>query len=290
MSALTAPRGGLPRTVLRLHRPALLTWTVFVAALCGWLVLLTEVVADRARAAEARTCVTDVCGPVSLLDSFDLQLSWAGTLVCYGFLAVAAFTGGALIGRELESGTAELAWTQGVSPARWLTAKLALPALAVTAGGTALTLVFRRTWAADPDLVGEHWFDAYAFVARGPLVVAYGLCALAVGSLTALLLRRTLPSLAVATGTMWLLNAVLTYYRGQLWPTLHRTAPHSFDLPDGAWEVTGGRTAHGYFATYHPASHYWPLHLTETAIVAAVAALAVLLSFRLLKHRTESPV
>ncbi|WP_369223584.1 hypothetical protein AB5J52_22055 [Streptomyces sp. R39] len=284
MSALPPSGGGLPRTLLRLHRPALLTWTVFVAGMSGWLVWLTEVTAkDPAR--QGLPCLTCTTTEVT----YSLEMMWAGYLIGYAFVAVAAFAGGALIGRELESGTARLAWTQGIAPGRWLTAKLTLPALAITTGGTALVLVYRWAFAAQPDLVRQDWTDAVAFMARGPLLVAYALCALAVGTLTALLLRRTLAALGTAAGVMWLSNAVLTYYRWRLWPALTRTGPRAFDLPDHVWLVNEGENAHGRFATYQPPSHYWPLHLTETAIVLTVAALATLLSFRLLKHRTESP-
>ncbi|MEU9243870.1 hypothetical protein [Streptomyces sp. NPDC048385] len=284
MSALPPAGGGLPRTVLRLHRAALLTWTVFVVGVSGWLAWLTKVTAYDP-GSKGPSCY-DVC-----VDGFSypVQLSWAGDLIGYGFVGVAAFAGGALIGRELESGTARLAWTQGVTPVRWLAAKLALPALAVTVGGTVLSLVFRWAFAAHPDLSWENWTWAIAFTARGPLLVAYALCALAVGTLTALWLGRALAALGTAAGAMWLFSAVLTYYRPYLWPALTRTGPHAFDLPDGTWLVSEGSNSHGRFATYHPASHYWPLHLTETAIVLTVAVLATLLSFRLLKHRTESP-
>ncbi|MEU9452304.1 hypothetical protein [Streptomyces sp. NPDC048277] len=282
MSALPLTGGGLPRTVLRLHRPALLTWIVFVAGVSGWLVWLTEVAAkdpDR----QGLPCI-DACASTTGF-TYPLEMMWAGALVGYGFVAVAAFAGGALIGRELESGTAHLAWTQGITPARWLTAKLALPALAVTAGGTVLVLVYRWAFAAHPDLLQQEWPDANAFTARGPLAVAYALCALAVGTLTALLLRRTLAALGVAAAAMWLLNAVLTYCRPHLWPAVTRTGPHALDWPDRTWLVARGKNTHGYFVSYQPESHYLPLHLTETAIVLTVGVLATVLCFRLLRQR-----
>ncbi|MEU2772848.1 hypothetical protein ABZ646_07935 [Streptomyces sp. NPDC007162] len=282
---MTAPTpAGLPRTVLRLHRPALLIWILFVAGMCGWLVWLTEVTAKE-RGPQGLPCL-GACGQSTVLIGFATELEWACTLIGYCFVGVAAFAGGALIGRELESGTAQLAWTQGVTPVRWLAAKLALPAAALTVGGTVLVLVFR--WASSAHRT-QDWTSASVFAARGPLVVAYALCALAVGTLAALLLGRALAALGTAAGAMWLFNSVLTYYRPYLWPTDTRTGPHAFDLPDGVWLVNEGSDVHGRFAAYHPASHYWPLHLTETAIVLTVAVLAVLCSFRVLKGRLTSP-
>ncbi|CAM5375926.1 hypothetical protein [Streptomyces griseomycini] len=277
----------LPRTVLRLHRTALIVWGAFVAGLTGWLVWLNEVTVDAVRAAQAR-CSSTSWGCIDVIEFLDYSepTGYVGALTCYSFLAVAAFTGGSLIGRELESGTARLAWTQGVTPARWLAAKLAVPALVLTAGGTALVLVFRWGWAANRDLMGDNWAFADVFVARGPATVAYALCALAVGALTALLLRRALPALAVSVAAMWLLNAVLERHRARLWPAETRTSPKPFELPYDVWRLEWGRTGTGHRATYHPASHFWPLHLVETGIVLAVAALATAAAFAVLRRRT----
>ncbi|MEU6553183.1 hypothetical protein ABZ915_23300 [Streptomyces sp. NPDC046915] len=276
---------GLPRAVLRLHRWALLAWAAFVACLIGWLVWLTEVTAVGARADDLSCHNAPACN-ISRLLAYTEQVGWIGTLTCYSFLAVAAFAGGALIGRELESGTAQLAWTQGVTPTRWLTAKLALPALAVTAGGTALVLVFRWGWAAHRDLMGDDWTFADVFVARGPLTVAYGLCALALGALAALLLRRTLAALGTAFAAMWLVNFLLERYRADLWPAVTLTSPKRLVLPGGAWQVNRGRNADGHFAVYHPESHYWPLHLVETGIVLTLAAAATIAAYTVLRRRT----
>ncbi|WP_308216378.1 hypothetical protein [Streptomyces ortus] len=114
-------------------------------------------------------------------------------------LLPAAVAGGALVGRELENGTAELAWTQSVSPARWPAAKLAVPALLLTAGGTVFVLVFRWAWAADRDLMGDDWTFHDVFAARGPALVAYALCGLGVGALAGLK-AETAPFPALLSG------------------------------------------------------------------------------------------
>lgn len=277
---------GLPRTVLRLHRWALLAWTAFTLGIVGWLVWLTEVTAADVRRAEGACARIAVCtDPLASL-AYSKPFAWIGMLLCYSFLAVAAFAGGALIGREMESGTAELAWTQGVTPARWLTAKLALPALAVVAGGAVLVPVYRWGWDANHDLTGDDWTLPAAFVARGPLMVAYGLCALAVGALAAVLLRRTLAALGTAFATMWLVNALMARYRADLWPKEIRTSAKGPRWPSGAWPLNGGRNADGYFAVYHPESHFWPLHLVETGIVLTLAAAATTAAYTVLRRRT----
>jgi hypothetical protein len=329
MTTLTPPRDatgtarrpallrGLPWTVLRLHRTALIMWTVFVAGTIAVLVW-TELVTARSALREQAYCERHTT--CRMLDAFAYadRIGYVAVAVSYSFLAVAAFAGGALIGRELESGTARLAWTQSVSPTRWLAARLAVPALFLVAGGTALVLAFRWAWSAHRDLMSDDWAVAEVFVARGPLLVAYALCALAVGTLTALVLRRSLPALGFSVLAMLLVNLVLELYRADFWPTLTRTAEEGDLLTGLSRELiqvdSGGVTASGadragdfcvdadapadmkrclaendlvsVYVTYHPPSHYWPLHLVETGIVLALAALAVAASFWLVRRRT----
>jgi hypothetical protein len=42
----------------------------------------------------------------------------------------------------------------------------------------------------------------------------------------------------------------------------------------------------GHYREYHPSSQFWPLQLTETALILTVAALAVAAAFTLLRRRT----
>ncbi|MBK3646946.1 ABC transporter permease [Streptomyces sp. MBT33] len=311
MSAPTP--AGLPRTVLRLHRPALIVWSAFVAALAGWLIWLNTV---TSRAGERERLYCDhheTCNIIDWLD-YGRRTALVAALVCYSFLGVAAWAGASLIGRELESGTAKLAWTQGVSPARWLAAKLAVPALLLTLGSTALVLIYRRGWNAHPALRDGDWTSAATFVARGPAAVAYALCALAVGTLAAFLLRRALPALGVSVAAMGALVFLMERLRPHLWPSVTRVTATEGLLTPHAWQTGAGtiRDGHrvpyhglspcegnpaqvgrcadrlgidGYYLTYHPQSHYWPLHLVETGIVLAVAALAAVLAFRRLPRR-----
>ncbi|MEU5888231.1 hypothetical protein ABZ835_15545 [Streptomyces sp. NPDC047461] len=266
------------RGVLRLHRAALIVWTVFVLGSVAWLVWLTEITADDVHATLAACPRNDPgsgCG-IGAWRDYSEPMGWISTFMYYGFWAVAAWAAGALIGRELESGTARLAWTQDVSPMRWLAAKLTMPALVLIAGGALLVPVFRWAWSAHRDLMGDDWGFADVFAARGPLVVAYGLCALAVGALTALVVRRSLPALGIAVAVMIVLNRYVEQYRDTYWPSADSDGR---ELPATVWQLGDG--------AYHPQSHFWPLHLVETGIVLAVAALATLAAFLLLRHRTH---
>src|ERR1700722_2866252 len=61
---------------------------------------------------------------------------------------IGLFWGAPLIARELETGTAALAWNQSVTRTRWLAVKLAVGALAAMAVTEALSLM--QTWWAAP--------------------------------------------------------------------------------------------------------------------------------------------
>ncbi|MDR6974537.1 hypothetical protein J2X68_001215 [Streptomyces sp. 3330] len=311
---------GTARTVLRLHRTALLGWATVVLALSGWLAWLTEIAVDEEVAAReaCERAGQDLCDMTVGWVGYSESLGWIGLLISYSFLAVAAFAGSALIGRELENGTARLAWAQGITPARWLTAKLAVPALALTAGATVLVLVYRWAWGAHRTLTYTGWAGDDAYLSRGPAEVAYILCALALGVLTALVLRRALPALAVSVAASGLLAFAVARFRDSFRPAVTRTSTAApVDFPDNVWELDSGALIHGrrsptvdhwtcdgtaaetrrclddlgvtgYYATYHPESHYWPIQFVETGVVLAVAALVTAAAFLLLRRRTAT--
>src|SRR5690606_5452903 len=124
-------------------------------------------------------------------------------------------------GREAESGTARLGWTQGVSPVRWLAARLTLPALLVTASTALLAALHRWAWTAGDGRVdtAKPWYDAATFYAGGLLPVALALAGLAAGALAGLLLGRSLPALAAGAAAL-----------GALWTALHHALPQPVAL------------------------------------------------------------
>ncbi|MEU4033574.1 ABC transporter permease [Streptomyces collinus] len=317
----TAPRPRLIRWLLRLHRPALLAWTALVvlgAALLLWLAgPLADAAAEGWRQYDAcgyaTKCAYDQDAILRYKDWYD----YATTALDVLPLVVAAWAGAALTGRELESGTARLAWAQSSSPARWLAVRLAVPAAAVTAGTCLLFWLHHRVWTAGRGRVDtlKSWADFGTFYANGPTVAGLALAGLAAGVLAGLLLRRTLPALvtgAPATAGVWGLAHVLMPH---LWPAvttvggLDRGAPgNGIVVEEGLVTRTGAHLplphcgssadcatayAHavGQFKTYHPYAHYWPLQLVTTALLLAVAGLLVLASFLVLRRlagpRTE---
>lgn len=210
---------------------------------------------------------------------------------------VAACAGATLTARELESGTALSAWTQGVTPARWLASRLALPALAVTAGGGVLVALHRYAWSASEDRVDTRagWWLLRTFHADGPAQAAVCLAALAVGTLTGLLVPRTLPALGISVGATALLFTAVHRLMPYRWPSVTETTRSggrvptpecdatSMDVCRRIYEQHGGT---GFHTTFHPASHFWPLQLTTSAVLLLVTALLTATSFVVLRRCT----
>ncbi|MGW1764529.1 ABC transporter permease [Streptomyces sp. NPDC002073] len=318
-SSAGVPR--LTRWLLRLHRPALCVWVGLAVALSAALLWLGGPLTEASAAAWQQY---DACGG-ALTCAYDqpaiLRYKDVYSLTTFGVLAVpflvAAWAGAMLTSRELETGTAQLTWTQSVSPVRWLTARLAVPAVLVAAGTSLLVALHHHAWSAGRGRIGsaKPWSDLPTFYAGGPLTVALALLGLAVGALVGLLWRRSLPALVtsvVATvGVFGIGLAALPH----LWPTVTDVSLRAEGTPTGSGLAvrmglltsTGARLpdpycggdgypdcravydrldAVGYFREYHPLSHYWPLQLTGTALILTIGGLLVLAAFGVLKRRT----
>ncbi|MFD5159508.1 hypothetical protein ACFWMJ_15750 [Streptomyces hawaiiensis] len=303
LTAATAPaarpalhRGGPLRAVLRTHRTALVLSLLALAAATAALVWLHSL-GDEAQAGMS-ACATPPtdrlpsCAAVEAITADEVYangIAVLATALSWVMFPVAAWAGGALVGRELESGTAQLAWTQSVGPLRWLATKLAAPAALLTAGTGALVPL--NVWArgdGDPDLVGD-WYNPDVFVSTGPVAVAYALAGLALGALAGLVWRRALPATGVALAASLLLHNLLERHREDLWPTVGRIAPGGIELPRSVFQVTwdtpapnGVQISH---VTFHPQSHFWPLQYVESGLLLAVAGTATAAAVLLLARR-----
>jgi hypothetical protein len=137
-----------------------------------------------------------------------------GTVYFLGSAAVLAlpaiigvFWGAPLVARELEAGTHRLVWTQTVTRSRWLATKVALTGLAAMAAAALLGLVM--TWWAGPiqgaiesgqaanGIFGVSRMSPWMFDARGIAPLGHTAFALALGVTAGLVIRRTVPAMAV---------------------------------------------------------------------------------------------
>ncbi|MFI0349215.1 ABC transporter permease subunit [Actinomadura sp. 9N407] len=115
---------------------------------------------------------------------------------------IGTFWGAPLIARELELGTHRLVWNQSMTRRRWLIARMAFvgSAAMVLTGLAGLLL----TWAASPyDQVAADRFGAVEFGARNIVPIGYAFLAFTLGTIVGLLVRRTLPAMAI-TGVVFL--------------------------------------------------------------------------------------
>ncbi|MFJ4619845.1 ABC transporter permease [Streptomyces sp. NPDC088812] len=308
------------RWLLRLHRPGLHVWTALVALLALALLWLWGPLTEAAAGSWRQYNACDDYDPCAyyqepILRYKDVYAYTTAALNALPFL-VAAWSGAALVGRELEHGTAHLAWTQGLTPLRWLTLKLAAPAVLITAGTSLLVLLHRLAWTAGRGRIdtAKSWYDGPTLYANGPTTVALALAGLAAGALAGLLLRRTLPALltglAVTAGLRLLADLAMPH----LWPAVTRvTSRNTGYLYEGPVADSGLVTssgAHiadpgcgpafaedcptlydrldvtGFYTSYHPESHHWALQFTTSALLLAVAAALTVAAFVLLKRST----
>ncbi|MGI5455992.1 ABC transporter permease [Streptomyces sp. CA-249302] len=326
MTALAAPVGlrtpapRLLRWLVRLHRPALYVWTALVVALAALLLWLwgplTDAAADAWKQFDA--CRTEACSydQASILRYKDVYTYTTYPLLALPF-TVAAWAGASLVGREMEHGTAHLAWTQGVTPVRWLTAKLAAPAVLVTAGTGLLVLLHRLAWSAGEGRIdtAKPWYSLETFYANGPVPVALALAGLVAGALAGLVLGRTLAALGTGLAATALLWAGAHLAMPHLWPTVTSVAGlRNNGAPGAGIQVASGLlTADGrriadpycgtslatecstlydrlhavsYYKDFHPASQYWPLQFMTAGLLLVAAALLAAVTFRLLRRRT----
>ncbi|CAL9504939.1 MULTISPECIES: ABC transporter permease [Streptomyces] len=326
-AALTTPAApaartaGVPRQwrwLVRLHRPALIGGGALVLLTAAALVWLGGPLTDASAAAWK---AYNACGftPRCSYDQESILLykdvyNWTTIAVLAVPFLVAAWAGGALVGRETESGTARLAWTQGVSPARWLASRLVAPAVLTIAVTGLLAALHHWAWAAGRDRIdtATSWHDMDTFHANGTIPMGLALAGLAAGALAGLLLRRAMAALAAAAATVGVLWAAVHTAVPYLWPSVTRVSglaegPLGRGLLVSEGVLTpGGRAeapcvsssmhscrdtladmgATAFYRDAHPASHYWPLQLVATGILLAVAGLLTYAAFRVLRRTT----
>lgn len=183
----------------RQHRAEAAVATVLVAAMVTAMLVVGYVARSRARGVGLSHCVGSGgdCGRAleALHRDFHSIPPFIGALIAIPLLA-GMFWAAPLLSREYEAGTHRLAWTQSVSPLRWLTTKLALifAVLALAALGLGLLSVWtvRPLVAAFGGRYNSTWYDT-----QGVVPAACMLFALSVGVAASALFRRTIPAMAL---------------------------------------------------------------------------------------------
>jgi hypothetical protein len=147
---------------------------------------------------------------------------------------VGSFWGAPLIARELETGTARVAWNQSVTRTRWLAVKLALIGIAAMAVTEALSLV--QAWWAAPigkavglggsaSIMGEGRFGQFVFPSHGITPLGYAAFGFALGVTAGFLIRRAIPAMAVTLAIFAVVQFVTPLWiRPNLLPSSHTIA------------------------------------------------------------------
>jgi uncharacterized membrane protein len=160
------------------------------------------------------------------------------------------FWGAPLVAREMEAGTHRLAWNQSISRTRWTAVKLALVGLAAVATAGLLSLMI--SWWASPiddalSLGGRNSpvsfsrLNPLVFAARGVAPLGYAAFAFALGVTVGVLIRRTIPAMAI---TLVIFAAAQLVMPNLIRPHLitPETATAAFDPQNvGLTMVSGGQ-------------------------------------------------
>ena len=123
-------------------------------------------------------------------------LDRVGILLWFLPLLAGLFWGAPLVAREVEHGTYQLVWTQGVSRRRWALAKFGLVGGGVVLAAASYALLV--TWWRGPlDQATGQRFGLYLFDLQGLVPVGYALFALALGVFAGVLTRTTQTAMAI---------------------------------------------------------------------------------------------
>jgi hypothetical protein len=223
---------------------------------------------------------------------------------------IGVFVGAPLIAQELELGTHRLVWSQSVSRERWFAVKLALPAAGVLLFSGLITglSAWLRAWSLQHHNLTPMdwaWYDDKVYNTIGPVPIASALFALALGTLTGLILRRTIRAMAVTAIVYAALAAGMNWLRQYLQPVHTLIHTGGYNLPIGTWLLRDGAVLPGgqwvpfaqctsaacqrtnvEYEQYHTAAEFWPMQWVETGILLALTAALVTIAYRLLRRRS----
>jgi ABC-2 family transporter protein len=116
---------------------------------------------------------------------------------------IAVFLGVPLLAREYEQRTLPLAWSQDISPLRWLAGKTSILGALVAAMGTILATAAEHLAHQTHAYTGTSLFDSIPFQAGGWLPLTLALAWLAFGIAAGAATRRTMPAIAVVVA-LWI--------------------------------------------------------------------------------------
>jgi hypothetical protein len=221
-------------------------------------------------------------------------------------MLVGAFVGAPILGRELETGTFRFAWTQGAGRTRLALARLALPAVTVTAAAAAFSQLFGWFYYPFFAFPADSAFAPQYFELTGIAFAAWTLAAFAIGALAGVLIRKVVPAIA-ATMAAWagLLLITILYLRPHYQAPLTirgQTVPGASPwLIRQWWTGPSGKTItsenqivalinhprRGYaqWTTYQPETRYWHFQFIEGGWLLVFSLLLLAATIWLVRRR-----
>ena len=155
-------------------------------------------------------CDPNECGNTrrQFTDNYVAPVSLLGLLLLAVPGLVGAFWGAPLVARELETKTDRLVWNQSVTRGRWLAVKLLGVGLAAVALSGLLSLLLTWNFSRYDQWAGDR-FAAMCFAARNVVPLGYAAFAFVLGVLVGLVVRRTVPAMAIVLGVFAALQIVM---------------------------------------------------------------------------------
>jgi hypothetical protein len=188
---------------------------------------------------------------------------------------IGAFTGPAVLARELENGTFRYAWTQGIGRVRWTIAKLVLLGAVIAVLAWAFSQLY--DWFFNPFLTTAEMtvLTATVFDTRGIDFAAWTLAAFTIGAFFGMLIRRIIPAMAATLGA-YLAVMVLA------WLVLRENYPVAIDTtnaklfngpstPNSPWILKTWTVGNTDWWRYIPVSRFWPMQFIESSWLLLLA-------------------
>jgi hypothetical protein len=205
---------------------AALAATAIVLGLAGARLAHLYAISGAAACRSARDCRAAIPGFTNLLNAGlvnHLPLLFGTAMIAVPAI-IGIFWGAPLVTRDLETGTGLLVWNQSVSRTRWLATKLGLVGLASMTVAGLLSLMV--TWSASLiDKVNMNWLQPAVFSERGVVPVGYAAFAFALGVSAGMLIRRSVPAMAVTLGIFTAIQFAMRELRAHLIAPLHAIVP-----------------------------------------------------------------
>ena len=249
MSALSTPgtvtpaayrgrgRGGARLTDLvwltwRQHRPVIVAGLALAGVVTGSMLYVASRIATINQECKNTACPAAASAwAASLKGMFGLYnlSAYLTLIVMFLPLLTGVFLGAPLLAREHEQRTLLLAWSQDITPQRWLWTKFALLGTLTAAAGAALSAAAGHLEAMVSIATGQSLFSLFsggAFLVTGMLPLVQSVAWLAVGVTLGAAYRRTLPAIFTAlTGYIAVLFLVVWRYPSLMTPLTAQVVP-----------------------------------------------------------------